>query len=136
MQVSVTKREAEVAMETNDYDDRAQNYRRLKWIRHGLDPDEMESKWKKEKELKKKNHVQMRKEANAKRTVEKAQKASAATTFPDERFQQIDSERFSRKKKNIAATTTDDRKASPLLKTNRLKSPAALAKKKKVIVKK
>lgn len=44
MQVSVSKREAEIALDNKDIDERANNYRRKKWIEDGLDPDEMEAK--------------------------------------------------------------------------------------------
>lgn len=42
LQVSVTKREAEISLDNNDFNERAQNYRRKKWIEQGLDPDLME----------------------------------------------------------------------------------------------
>lgn len=54
MQVSVSKRESEMALDNKDFDDRAQNYRRKKWIEDGLDPDEMENKWKDGQKAKKK----------------------------------------------------------------------------------
>ncbi len=44
MQVSVSKREAEIALDNKDIDERTNNYRRKKWIEDGLDPDEMEAK--------------------------------------------------------------------------------------------
>lgn len=44
MQVSVSKREAEIALDNKDFDERTHNYRRKKWIEDGLDPDEMEAK--------------------------------------------------------------------------------------------
>lgn len=44
MQVSVSKREAEIALDNKDIDERTHNYRRKKWIEEGLDPDEMEAK--------------------------------------------------------------------------------------------
>lgn len=42
LQVSVTKREAEISLDNNDFNERAWNYRRKKWIEQGLDPDVME----------------------------------------------------------------------------------------------
>lgn len=45
MQVSVSKREAEMKMDNNDFDERTHNYRRKKWIEDGMDPDEMENKY-------------------------------------------------------------------------------------------
>lgn len=44
MQVSVSKREAEIALDNKDFDERTHNYRRKKWIEDGLNPDEMEAK--------------------------------------------------------------------------------------------
>lgn len=44
MQVSVSKREAEMTLDNKDFDERTNNYRRKKWIEDGLDPDEMENK--------------------------------------------------------------------------------------------
>lgn len=45
MQVSVSRREAELEMDNKDFDERKHNYRRKKWIEDGLDPDEMEDKY-------------------------------------------------------------------------------------------
>lgn len=42
--MSVSKRQAEIAMDNNDFDERAHSYRRKKWIEDGIDPDEMEAK--------------------------------------------------------------------------------------------
>jgi len=44
MQVSVSKREAEVKLDNKDFDERKRNYRRKKWLENDLDPDEMEAK--------------------------------------------------------------------------------------------
>lgn len=60
LQVSVAKREHEVALDNKDFDERTQNYRRKKWIENDLDPDEMEAKWKTEK----KEKFRKRKEEN------------------------------------------------------------------------
>lgn len=54
MQVSVSKRESEISLDNKDFDDRAHNYRRKKWIEDGVDPDEMENKWKQEQKAKQK----------------------------------------------------------------------------------
>lgn len=43
MQVNVTRRESEIQLDNNDFDERAQNYRRKQWILDGKDPDEMEN---------------------------------------------------------------------------------------------
>ena len=44
MQVNFARREQEISLDNNDFDERAQNYRRKKWIMEGQDPDEMEEK--------------------------------------------------------------------------------------------
>lgn len=44
MQVSVSRREAEIELDSKDFDERTHNYRRKKWIENDLDPDEMEDK--------------------------------------------------------------------------------------------
>jgi len=43
MQVNVTRRESEMKLDNNDFDERAQNYRRKNWILEGKNPDEMEN---------------------------------------------------------------------------------------------
>lgn len=43
MQVNVTRRESEIKLDNNDFDERTQNYRRKQWILEGKDPDQMEA---------------------------------------------------------------------------------------------
>lgn len=38
------KREAEIGLDSKDFDVRADNYRRKRWIEDGHDPDEMEAR--------------------------------------------------------------------------------------------
>ena len=45
MQVNVSRRENEITLDNKDFDERAQNYRRKKWIMDGLDPDVMEAQY-------------------------------------------------------------------------------------------
>lgn len=52
MQVSVSKREAELSIDNKDFDEKIENYRRKKWIEEGKDPDEMEAIWKREQKAK------------------------------------------------------------------------------------
>lgn len=110
MQVSVSKREAEMKMDNDDFDQRTHNYRRKKWIEDGLDPDEMENKyvlpvetilcervfhwfqlnfrWKKEQGEKKKHKIALRTAAQEKRM----KAATPKTDNPmksDARFQQV-----------------------------------------------
>lgn len=54
MQVNVSKRECEMVLDNKDFDDRAHNYRRKKWIENEQDPDEMEMKWQDEQKAKRK----------------------------------------------------------------------------------
>lgn len=44
-QVSVTKREAEINLDNEEFDERAKVYRRKDWILKGLNPDLMEAEW-------------------------------------------------------------------------------------------
>lgn len=62
MQVNVSKRECEMTLDTKDFDERAQIYRRKKWIENGDDPDEMENKWKQEQKTKRKQRKKAEKE--------------------------------------------------------------------------
>lgn len=70
MQVSVSKREAEMSLDNKDFDDRAHNYRRKKWIEDGLDPDEMENKWKMEQKAKQKQRKKTHQEGMKSRKIE------------------------------------------------------------------
>ncbi|XP_055625579.1 probable ATP-dependent RNA helicase Dbp45A [Toxorhynchites rutilus septentrionalis] len=67
MQVSVARREAEMKLDNKDFDERQHNYRRKKWIADGLDPDEMELKWKQEQEARGLERKRRLKEENKKR---------------------------------------------------------------------
>lgn len=42
MQINVIRREAEIHLDNNDFEERVQNYRRKQWILEGKDPDAME----------------------------------------------------------------------------------------------
>lgn len=67
MQTSVSKRESEIALDNKDFDERAHNYRRKNWIENGLDPDEMENKWKQEQKSKQKHRKIAHKETMKRR---------------------------------------------------------------------
>lgn len=67
MQVSVSKREQEMALDNKDFDERAHNYRRKRWIQDGHDPDEMENKWNQEQKAKQKERKRVQKEWLAKK---------------------------------------------------------------------
>lgn len=54
LQVSVSKREAEIKLDNTEFYEKHKNYRHIMWIRQGLDPDEMEAKFIKEKKDKEK----------------------------------------------------------------------------------
>lgn len=58
-----------------EFDERAHNYRRKKWILDGLDPDEMENKWKQEQKSKQKQRKKVHKE-----TMKKKEETMTAST--------------------------------------------------------
>lgn len=97
MQVSVSKREQEMALDNKDFDERAHSYRRKKWIENGQDPDEMENKWKQEQKVKLKQRKKVQKEWQAKKRAEAAT-VQNDNLKDDERFKGIDKEKFTRKK--------------------------------------
>lgn len=97
MQVSVTKREAEIKLDNKDFDERAVNYRRKKWIEDGLDPDAMERKLKREKEEKLKERIQNAK-ARRKAAAE-TDKAQAAKFEADDRFKGVQLKTINKKSK-------------------------------------
>lgn len=97
MQVSVSKREQEMVLDNKDFDERAHNYRRKKWIENGQDPDEMENKWKQEQKEKLKQRKKAQKEWQAKKRAESAT-IETGNLKEDERFKGIDKEKFTRKK--------------------------------------
>ncbi|KAG4066284.1 hypothetical protein HA402_000508 [Bradysia odoriphaga] len=90
MQVSVSKREAEIALDNKDIDERTNNYRRKKWIEDGLDPDEMEAKWKKQQ----KDNEKKRSQGFKKRRAEQKSIKSEKMAVDDERFKSVDANRF------------------------------------------
>lgn len=94
MQVSVAKREAEMQLDTKDFDDRIQNYRRKRWLEEGLDPDLMEEKYRREQKRKLKERRKARQEEAIRR------KKEQNPLMQDERFKAIDAQKFERPKKN------------------------------------
>lgn len=112
MQVNVSKRECEMALDNKDFDERAQIYRRKKWIENGDDPDEMENKWNQIQKDKRKQRKKSEKEylARKKREREANATATAATSSLqndgkpaiDERFANVDTAKFQRKRNSKA----------------------------------
>lgn len=97
MQVSVTKREAEIKLDNTDFDERAGNYRRKKWIEDGLDPDAMERQLKKEKDDRIKERIQ---NAKARRkAAEEKDKDQAAKYDADDRFKGVKLNAINKKSK-------------------------------------
>lgn len=113
MQVSVSKREQEMVLDNKDFDDRTHNYRRKKWIENGQDPDEMENKWKQEQKEKLKQRKKVQKEWQAKKRAESATNENG-NLKEDERFKDIDREKFTRKKGKEKKLT--DATAKPFIK--------------------
>lgn len=93
MQVNVSRRESEITLDNKDFDERAQNYRRKKWILDGLDPD------KKEEEFKQKQKEKIKERKRAHKKVQEERLEKEQTLIQDERFQNIDSSRFEKKPK-------------------------------------
>ncbi|XP_075165514.1 putative ATP-dependent RNA helicase Dbp45A [Haematobia irritans] len=92
MQVNVSRRESEIQLDNNDFDERAQNYRRKQWILEGKDPDEMENLYRKKqkdkiREIKKKRREQQKDRENQ----------EGPALAKDERFTSVDVERFKKK---------------------------------------
>ncbi|TMW43946.1 hypothetical protein DOY81_010978, partial [Sarcophaga bullata] len=105
MQVNVTRRESEIQLDNNDFDERAQNYRRKQWILEGKDPDEMENLYRKKQKDKIKEIKRQRKER-----LEQLQDKEPTKLMQDERFKTVDNERFEKKKKskkNDTSTTNE-----------------------------
>lgn len=102
MQVNVSKRECEMSLDTKDFDERAHIYRRKKWIENGDDPDEMENKWKLEQKTKRKQRKKAEKEYLEKKKREREAyqaTSSSSNTQTDERFANINTVKFEKKKK-------------------------------------
>ncbi|XP_067630725.1 probable ATP-dependent RNA helicase Dbp45A isoform X1 [Eurosta solidaginis] len=106
MQVNVTRRESEIKLDNNDFDERAQNYRRKQWILEGNDPDAMEQAFLKKQRDKIRAARQLRKQ----RQKEWAEKESEL--IQDERFKTVDALRFKRKKSKTFKNSEADKAAS------------------------
>lgn len=102
MQVNVSKRESEMALDNKDFDERAHNYRRKKWIENGEDPDEMENIWKQEQKRKRKQRKKAEKEYLAKKKRDRGTNEHEINVpaVKDDRFAHIDMEKFERRKKS------------------------------------
>lgn len=133
MQVNVSKRECEMTLDTKDFDERAQIYRRKKWLENGDDPDEMENKWKQEQKTKRKQRKKAEKEylEKKKREREASQGASSSSnTQTDERFATINTAKFEKKKKPREGTNGKANESTSLG-----KNPLKLSTKSKQITK-
>ncbi|XP_026470694.1 probable ATP-dependent RNA helicase Dbp45A [Ctenocephalides felis] len=95
LQVSVTKREAEISLDNNDFNERAWNYRRKKWIEQGLDPDVMEQEMIKSFKKQRKERLKAQKLENEKN------KALADAVQQDERFKDVPKKKQKLNKYNI-----------------------------------
>lgn len=110
MQVSVTKREAEIKLDNKDFDERATNYRRKRWIEDGLDPDVMELNMQKEKQDR---IAEFRKNAKQKRIDLKiSDQAKVEKYKSDDRFQGVQMKTI--EKKNKAQQKTIQKLKRPL----------------------
>lgn len=94
MQVNVSKRECEMQLDNNDFDERAQNYRRKQWIEDGKDPDEMEKKWLDAQKAKKRERKKAQREFLDKKEAKKMQPSD------DDRFKNVNAGKFDTQPKN------------------------------------
>lgn len=131
MQVNVSRRECEMQLDNKDFDERAQNYRRKKWIEDGQDPDEMENKWKSEQKAKQRQRKKAEKEYLAKKKSERESSAHTNNGQTDERFTNIDKTKFDRKKKSKDNNTNTQTNRKPQI----IKNPLKLNSKSKQILK-
>lgn len=115
MQVNVSKRECEMTLDNKDFDERAHNYRRKKWIENGQDPDEMENKWNQEQKAKRKQRKKAEKEYLARKKLEREASEQAKSAPVDERFANIQTVKFEKKKQPKAvAKIANDAPKNPL----------------------
>lgn len=136
MQVNVSKRECELALDNKEFDERAQNYRRKKWIENGEDPDTMENKWKQEQKDKRKQRKKGEREYLARKKAEKELSAIDNSTAMDERFANIKTKQFERTRKpKITANRSKVEKNTAPKKSTVLKNPLKLSKKSRQITK-
>lgn len=134
MQVNMSKRECEMTLDNKDFDERAQNYRRKKWIENDQDPDEMEKKFNDEQKSKRKQRKKAEKEYLAKKKLERESKPDAKLHETDERFANLKTEQFEKKKRNIGKVTGE--KGLPLkspLKINAKSKQIGKTKKKRTL---
>lgn len=117
MQVSVARREAEMNLNNEDFDERQQRYRRVRWTQEGLDPDEMEAKWREEKEARaKERRLRLKQENEERRRREEELKQSVVAK--DSRFQKAATDKKFKKAKFVATEKLDElvvqRKTEPI----------------------
>ncbi|XP_030382408.1 probable ATP-dependent RNA helicase Dbp45A [Scaptodrosophila lebanonensis] len=104
MQVNVTRRESEMKLDNNDFDERAQNYRRKTWILEGKDPDEMEALYRKKQKEKLREIRRKRKQ----RQTESELNREGKVLLQDERFKDVNSARFEKKYKRAKSKDTSE----------------------------
>uniref|UniRef100_A0A1B0G4Q3 RNA helicase n=1 Tax=Glossina morsitans morsitans TaxID=37546 RepID=A0A1B0G4Q3_GLOMM len=114
MQVNVTRRESEIQLDNNDFNERAQNYRRKQWIVEGKDPDEMENLYKKQQKDKIRELKRQRKER-----LKFTKSKESSKLMEDERFKVIDAEKFQSGKKK-SKSKLDEKSASEVKKPKRI----------------
>nr|AAA16339.1 DEAD-box protein [Drosophila melanogaster]CAA80804.1 DEAD-box protein [Drosophila melanogaster] len=120
MQVNVTRRESEMQLDNNCFDERAQNYRRKTWIMEGKDPDQMEALYRKKQKDKLREIRRKRKLQHA----ESAASEEGKALLQDERFKSVDSARFEKKGKGRSRATQEYTPTKPLKRLNKEKPVA------------
>ncbi|KFB51001.1 AGAP005130-PA-like protein [Anopheles sinensis] len=109
MQVNVARREAEMNLDNKDFDERQSNYRRMRWMQQGLDPDEMEAKWQEEKQARnqaRRERLKKENEERRRRGTDLEQQNAAAASDP--RFQTAAADKKFKKRKFISANKLDE----------------------------
>uniref|UniRef100_A0A182LU52 RNA helicase n=1 Tax=Anopheles culicifacies TaxID=139723 RepID=A0A182LU52_9DIPT len=121
MQVKVARAEAEMNLDNKDFDERQHKYRRLRWIQDGLDPDEMEAKWKEEMKLREQTRRERLRKENEERRRRDKQALSSPSVTNDSRFKAAAEDKKFKKRKFIAPEKLNEliekRKSKPEDKT-------------------
>uniref|UniRef100_A0A182TX35 RNA helicase n=1 Tax=Anopheles melas TaxID=34690 RepID=A0A182TX35_9DIPT len=101
MQVKVARAEAEINLDNKDFDERKHKYRRLRWIQEGLDPDEMEAKWKEDMKAREQERRERLRQENEERRKRDKQTIASPAVVNDARFQAAASDKKFKKRKFI-----------------------------------
>lgn len=128
LEVSVARREATMQLDNKDFDDRIQNYRRKRWITEGLDPDEMEAKYRREQKKK----LKERRKARQEEAIKRKQALAESDLKKDERFKALKDEDFKWSAKTKPKKDANDETKQPKPTSSAAISPKSAVNKKKL----